>query len=64
MIIDLKHISVKQWFTAVESNNVCSLIKGRMDERLHEACRKLITSNIHRIIVVDNETKMVAGTIQ
>jgi hypothetical protein len=35
-----------------------------MDERLHDACRKLIFSNIHRIIVVDNDSRMLVGTIQ
>jgi predicted transcriptional regulator len=35
-----------------------------MDERLYDACKKLISSNVHRILVVDNESRMISGTIQ
>jgi len=62
----MRKVSVTEWFKSFESEqgNVTTLVKSKMDERLYDACRKLISSNIHRIVVIDNDSRMLVGTIQ
>ncbi|CAD8081136.1 unnamed protein product [Paramecium primaurelia] len=65
LLQDFKNISIKAWFNSVGENlHQNCLIKAELDENLNDVCQKFITENITRIIVIEKESKMVAGIIQ
>jgi 5'-AMP-activated protein kinase, regulatory gamma subunit len=63
ILLRMKSVTITEWFKVYE-NEVTTLVKAKMDERLHDACRKLVFGNIHRIIIIDNDSRMLVGTIQ
>ncbi|CAD8192154.1 unnamed protein product [Paramecium octaurelia] len=65
LLKDFKTISIKTWFNSVGENlHQNCLVKAELDDNLNDICQKFITENITRIIVIEKETKMVAGIIQ
>ncbi|CAD8084084.1 unnamed protein product [Paramecium sonneborni] len=65
LLQDFKNISVKVWFNSIGENlHQNCLVKAELDENLNDVCQKFITENITRIIVIEKESKMVAGIIQ
>ncbi|CAD8131831.1 unnamed protein product [Paramecium octaurelia] len=64
LIYEMKTISIKQWNRIVKDDLQSSgFVQGRNDERLYDACVKIVKSGNSRLFVIDPETLMFQGVI-
>ncbi|CAK56397.1 unnamed protein product (macronuclear) [Paramecium tetraurelia] len=65
LIYEMKTISIRQWNRILKDDleSQIGFVQGRNDERLYDACVKIVKSGTSRLFVVDPETLMFQGVI-
>ncbi|CAD8072782.1 unnamed protein product [Paramecium primaurelia] len=65
LLIDLKTISVRDWFNSYGENlHQSSLVQADMADNLNDAMKKILKQGVTRIVVIDTETRVIVGILQ
>ncbi|CAD8065917.1 unnamed protein product [Paramecium sonneborni] len=65
LLIDLKTISVRDWFNSYGENlHQSSLIKAEMTDNLNDAMKKILKQGVTRIVVIESESRVIVGILQ
>ncbi|CAD8173914.1 unnamed protein product [Paramecium octaurelia] len=64
-LIDLKTISVRDWFNSYGENlHQSSLVQADMADNLNDAIKKILKQGVTRIVVIDSESRVIVGILQ
>ncbi|CAD8153778.1 unnamed protein product [Paramecium pentaurelia] len=65
LLIDLKTISVRDWFNSYGENlHQSSLVQADMADNLNDAMKKILKQGVTRIVVIDTESRVIVGILQ
>ncbi|XP_001346855.1 hypothetical protein (macronuclear) [Paramecium tetraurelia strain d4-2] len=65
LLIDLRTISVRDWFNSYgESLHQSSLVQADMADNLNDAMKKILKQGVTRIVVIDTESRIIVGILQ
>ncbi|CAD8072745.1 unnamed protein product [Paramecium sonneborni] len=65
LLIDLKTISVRDWFNSYGENlHQSNLIKADMADNLNDAMKKILKQGVTRIVVIESESRVIVGILQ
>ncbi|CAK79617.1 unnamed protein product (macronuclear) [Paramecium tetraurelia] len=64
-LIDLKTISVRDWFNSYGENlHQSNLVQADMADNLNDAIKKILKQGVTRIVVIDSESRVIVGILQ
>ncbi|CAK64342.1 unnamed protein product (macronuclear) [Paramecium tetraurelia] len=65
LLIDLRTISVRDWFNSYGENlHQSSLVQADMADNLNDAMKKILKQGVTRIVVIDTESRVIVGILQ